>query len=177
MKTPKKSKRKGLSIQEYEEHVISILSSLFQHLMGSTKTRLLSKFEENNFEKVERLIELHFKYLEKIKKVDAEIQLELQTAKAKGQADDDLAMDEDEIYMKRLENGLFTLQLIDYVILEVCVGNVKVKDKLCKLITLRKGSLDKVKEIVEEYGKNLGDENQVWKERQLENIKELVEQF
>lgn len=33
--------------------------------------------------------------------------------------DDDM---EDEFYLKRLDSGLFTLQLIDYIMLEVCAS-------------------------------------------------------
>lgn len=29
---------------------------------------------------------------------------------------------EDEFYLKRLDSGLFTLQLIDYIMLEVCAS-------------------------------------------------------
>lgn len=35
------------------------------------------------------------------------------------EVDDDM---EDEFYLKRLDSGLFTLQLIDYIMLEVCAS-------------------------------------------------------
>jgi beta-catenin-like protein 1 len=154
MKTPKKSKRKGLTSNELEEHVLSVLGGLLQHVTGSNRTRILSKFEENDFEKVERLGELHFKYLERVNAVDGKIVDEMNEL---GEA-----LVEEEIYIRRLESGLFSLQLIDYIILEVVVYSQKVKDRLNKIIQLRRGSLSTVKDIVKEYAANLGEENEEW---------------
>jgi len=169
MKTPKKTKRKGMSTLEHEEHVVSVIAGIIQHVMGPTRIRVLSKFEENDFEKVERLGELHFKYLSKVNKVDNAIVEEL---KKGGEAPD-----EDEVYLRRLDNGLFTLQLVDYIILETAVSNSKVKDRLAKIIQLRRGSMDTIKDIVREYADNLGDENEEWKQRLQESITTLLEQF
>ena len=98
MKTPKKSKRRTLTVEEHEgkssdsifirgpkdecqlrifpsaEHVISIISSMLRHCRGTQRQRLLAKFTENDHEKVDRLLELHFKYLEKIELIDREIE-------------------------------------------------------------------------------------------------------
>ena len=166
MRTPKKNKRKGLSLREHEEHVVSILAALLQHVTGTTRTRILSKFEENDFEKVERLAELHFKYLEKVRKLDK--------AKGGGEGEDE---DPDEFYLKRLDVGLFTLQLVDYIILEVCIASTRVKERLDKIFGLRKANTDDIKSIAKEWAENLGDENREWKERQVENIEFLVERF
>ncbi|CAH1966005.1 unnamed protein product [Acanthoscelides obtectus] len=65
MKTPKKNRRKVLSTEEHEEHVCSIIASMLRNCKGSQRQRLISKFTENDHEKVDRLLELHFKYLEK----------------------------------------------------------------------------------------------------------------
>lgn len=169
MKTPKKSKRKGISALEHEEHCVSVIAGIIQHVMGPTRNRVLLKFEENDFEKVERLGELHFKYLSKVNQVDNDIVEEL---KKGGEAPD-----EDEVYLRRLDNGLFTLQLVDYIILETAVSNPRVKDRLAQIIQLRKGSMDTIKDIVREYADNLGNENEEWKHRQQESITLLLEQF
>ena len=98
MKTPKKSKRRTLSVEEHEgklkavevqminqallklyfallpEHVVSIISSMLRHCRGTQRQRLMTKFTENDHEKVDRLLELHFKYLDKVEQVDQEIE-------------------------------------------------------------------------------------------------------
>lgn len=158
-----------MSAQEHEEHVVSVIAGILQHVIGPTRNRVMLKFEENDFEKVERLGELHFKYLAKVEEVDNEIVEEL---KKGGEAPD-----EDEVYIRRLEHGLFTLQLVDYIIVDTAVANPKVKERLAKIIQLRKGSIDTIKDIVREYVDNLGEENQEWKKKQQENIAILLEQF
>lgn len=47
---------------------------MLKNCKGSQRQRLLSKFTENDYEKVDRLLELHFKYLEKVEQVDMELE-------------------------------------------------------------------------------------------------------
>jgi len=54
----------------FAEHVISIIASMLKNCKGQQRQRLLSKFTENDYEKVDRLMELHFKYLEKVEEVE-----------------------------------------------------------------------------------------------------------
>ncbi|ELW69631.1 Beta-catenin-like protein 1 [Tupaia chinensis] len=56
------------------EHVCSILASLLRNLRGQQRTRLLNKFTENDSEKVDRLMELHFKYLDAMSVADKKIE-------------------------------------------------------------------------------------------------------
>lgn len=72
MKTPKKNKRL-LSADAHEEHVCAVIASMLRNCKGAQRQRLLSKFTENDHEKVDRLLELHLKYLEKVEAVDREI--------------------------------------------------------------------------------------------------------
>lgn len=73
MKTPRKNRKKVLSTEEHEEHVSSIIASMLRNCRGSQRQRLVSKFTENDHEKVDRLMELHFKYLEKVETLDNQI--------------------------------------------------------------------------------------------------------
>lgn len=87
---------------------------------GSQRQRLVSKFTENDHEKVDRLLELHFKYLEKVEEIDDRLE----------EGEDS----EDENYLKRLEGGLFTLQLVDYIIVEVCAaGPSSIKQRVMQV--------------------------------------------
>lgn len=101
MKTPKRNKKRLLGTDEHEEHVASIISSMLRNCKGSQRQRLLSKFSESDFEKVDRLVELHLKYLEKVDAIDNELGAELPDDE-----DEEMAR-----YMKRLSGGLFTLQV------------------------------------------------------------------
>ncbi|KAK2718224.1 beta-catenin-like protein 1 isoform X2 [Artemia franciscana] len=154
MKTPKKSKLKGLLAEEFEEHVLSIIANIFRHCQGPQRQRLLAKFAENDFEKVERLMELHFKYTEKVSKSDREIQ----------DAEDE---DEEATYLRRLDNGLFVLQMIDYIILEVAVsGPSQIRDRVLHILNLRGGSVQQIREIIREYVSNFGEDKNATSEKQ-----------
>merc|ERR1711973_482872 len=130
MKTPARNKRAGVSSEEHEERTVSILASLLKNVTGNNnaskqRERILIKFTENDHEKVDRLMELHDKYLGKVQASDADLVDEIKTLEGT-----EAELSEEEIYLKRLEGGLFTLQLVDYMILEIssCApGSVKMR--------------------------------------------------
>ncbi|CAH0557978.1 unnamed protein product [Brassicogethes aeneus] len=166
MKTPKKNRKKVLSTEEHEEHVCSIIASMLRNCRGSQRQRLVSKFTENDHEKVDRLLELHFKYLEKVESVDDGI-------------DENEEHDEDAAYLKRLEGGLFTLQLVDYIIVEVCsAGAPSIKQRVMQSLNLRGASLKTIKHIMREYAGNLGEEgDKEWRDQEQQHILNLVDKF
>ncbi|CAA6662732.1 unnamed protein product [Spirodela intermedia] len=99
----KKSKRERYE-EELEERLISLIASLFGGVVrGSRRDRLLSKFVENEYEKIDRLMEFFIRYADRVKEESERLdKLDL----------DDLEMDEEERYNRKLEAGLYTLQLI-----------------------------------------------------------------
>nr|CAG4650050.1 EOG090X03ST [Sida crystallina] len=168
MKTPKKQKRKGMSAEEFEEHVISVTASLLKHSRGAQRQRLLTKFTENDHEKVDRLMELHFKYFGKVQSIDEQIER------------DGSDEDEDEVYLKRLEGGLFTLQLIDYIMLEACAsGAPSIKQRVQHILSLRSASVKTIRDIMREYAGNVGEtgnESEA-KEEEKQHILQLLDKF
>ncbi|XP_024891549.1 beta-catenin-like protein 1, partial [Temnothorax curvispinosus] len=116
MKTPTRNRNRmrELTAEDDEKHVISIIASLLKNCKGQQRQTLLSYFTENDYEKVDRLMELHFKYLEKVEEVKKKVE------EVNGKDEDD--EDEEELYSRRLDGRLFILQLIDYVLLEACTG-------------------------------------------------------
>lgn len=48
---------------------------MLKNCKGTQRQRLLSKFTENDFEKVDRLMELHFKYLERVEEIEKQTQV------------------------------------------------------------------------------------------------------
>ena len=56
---------------------------------------------------------------------------------------------EDEFYMRRLDSGLFTLQLIDYIISEISVnGDPSVKNRVLELLNVRGETIDSIARIM-----------------------------
>lgn len=67
MKVPKSSRKSVSLAREHEEHVTSILASLLRNTTnGSGKERIINKFLENGYEKVDRLMELHLQYTQQV---------------------------------------------------------------------------------------------------------------
>merc|ERR1719322_476754 len=158
MKTPSRNKRVGVSSEEHEERTVSILASLLKnvtHINNASKQRerILIKFTENDHEKVDRLMELHDKYLAKVEAADAELDDEIKTLEGT-----EAELSEEEIYMKRLDGGLFTLQLVDYILLEICsCGAGTVKQRVMQTLNMKGGSAKLVRDVVREYAGNLGE--------------------
>lgn len=146
---------------------------------GNQKQRILSKFVENDFEKVDRLIELHLKYLEKVELLDREIDGQ---KKIRQEVDSEDEEDEDEAnYLKRLSGGLFTLQLIDFIILEISVTSTSsdaIKQRILQILNLRGASMKTIKQIMREYAGNLGEAGSAeWREQEQSQILQLVDRF
>ncbi|XP_074644363.1 beta-catenin-like protein 1 [Tubulanus polymorphus] len=178
MKTPKVTK-KGTSSEELEEHIASVIANLLKNCQGSQRQRLLSKFTENDHEKVDRLMELHFKYLDKVRVVDQQIEKERNELKRYGKDLDDDEEEQDRYYLQRLEAGLFTLQLVDYIMLDVCAsGATTVKQRVMQILNMRGGSVKAIRNIMREYAGNIGETNDAeTREAEQNKLVALVDKF
>jgi beta-catenin-like protein 1 len=94
------------------EHVLGVLSALLRHLPGESaaRIRILAKFTEKGYEKAHKLVELRKDYARKVAAVDEEINLEQRVL-------DEEEREErvDEFFSRRLDGGLFSLQMIDVI--------------------------------------------------------------
>ncbi|KAM6925136.1 beta-catenin-like protein 1 [Xenentodon cancila] len=177
MKTPKKMKKTGASEREHEEHVCSIIASMLRNLKSQQRTRLLNKFTENDCEKVDRLMELHFKYLEAVQQADKRIEGEKHEMVRRGEILDDSM--EDEFYLRRLDAGLFVLQLICYIMVEISNSGIsQLQQRVHQILNLRGGSVKVVRHIMREYAESIGDgKSEEFKEAERKRIMDLVDNF
>ncbi|CAG2103895.1 unnamed protein product [Medioppia subpectinata] len=181
-------KKETTSVDEIEEHCLSITLALLSHSRSELKRRVLSKFSESDFEKTDRLIELHFKYAERLIKCDSLIKKE----RALKVINDD-TIDEDEFFMRRLtDGGLFTLQMIDHIILLICslyedfveanatekgdqsANKETIKSRVMKLINLHAISSVNHYKFIKNIMKNLANERD---EQQKQRLLQLVQEF
>ncbi|XP_064611827.1 beta-catenin-like protein 1 [Liolophura sinensis] len=176
MKTPKRNKA-GPGMEELEEHISSVIASLLRNCQGTQRQRLVNKFTENDHEKVERLLELHFKYLEKVRAVDDHIEQEKNRLLRNSEEIDEEV--EDRFYMQRLDAGLFTLQLVDYIMLEICAtGPASVKQRVMRILNMRGGSVKTIRNIMREYAGNIGDAKDAEaREAEQNRVLQLVDKF
>ncbi|VFR02554.1 unnamed protein product [Cuscuta campestris] len=149
-KLPLSKKNKKRYKEELEERLVSLIASLLGGILrGSRRERLLSKFVENECEKIDRLMELYMRYSTRVKKEAAKFdQLEL----------DDLEMDEDEKYNRKLEAGLYTLQLIAVILGHLWTSeHPRIRARIELLLKQHKLTKQDVKDILQEYHDNIGD--------------------
>ena len=58
-------------------------------------------------------------------------------------------MDDDDLYLRRLDGGLYTLQLIDYIMIDICAnGPPTVKKRVLKILNVRNASIKTIKNII-----------------------------
>ncbi|KAJ0462638.1 putative beta-catenin-like protein [Helianthus annuus] len=144
------SKNKKRSKEELEERLISLVASLFGGVLkGSRRERLLSKFVENEFEKIDRLMELYMRYSNRVKEESERLDdIEL----------DDLEMDEDEKYNRKLESGLYSLQLIAVILGHLWTSeHPRIRARIELLLKQQKLTKNDVKNVLQEYHDNIGD--------------------
>ncbi|MBZ3891506.1 Beta-catenin-like protein 1 [Sciurus carolinensis] len=156
MKSPRKIKKVGTTERELEEHVCWILASLLCNVRGQQRTRLLNKFTEKDNEKVDRLMELHFKYLGAMQVADKKIEGEQYDIVWWGEIiDKDV---EDESYLWRLDAGLSVLQHMCYIMAEICSANVsQIRQRVHQILNMRGSSIKIVRHIIKEYSENIRD--------------------
>ena len=116
------------------------------------KERLLCKFVENDHEKVDRLVELHCEYLARLVETDKVLREEA----LKWEGTEEV---EEEMYIKRLEGGLLTLQQLDYMMLDICMnGADSIRQRVEQGLKLRGEKLSTVKEVVKRWGQSMEGE-------------------
>lgn len=141
----KKKKKKGFVYkqsrdeeEEDEHYSVSLIVNIFRILKkagGVNFDRVFYKFKENSFEKIDRLIELHKYYTEKVKNTPE---------------------DQDDA-----NDGFYTLQLIDYVItLLMSVDDYDLNAHLKMLMNINNIEKDDVYKISESYTKTFEPEEE-----------------
>lgn len=156
MKKGAKTKKQS-EAKEAEEHVTSIVQSLCRYCTGTPVARVLNKFVESNFEKLERLLEMHEEYHRSVQEADRERDQGLAQ-----KIDRELEVNEEEqLFLDRCDAGLFTLQQVDLILVRlVNMGNRQATEEIGKLMDVKGVKLEEIKKIVLEYCTNLGQEAQ-----------------
>ncbi|CAM0140299.1 hypothetical protein VKS41_002344 [Umbelopsis sp. WA50703] len=137
---------KAYSESEEEEHLLGIIISLFKNLPQDDvqRLRLVRKFSEDNYEKVDRLFDLLDQYEARDKAVQQEIATEKEELD-----EEDLEEMEDQFYIRRLDAGLFTLQRVYLTIHIVCEENEGAREHATMLLKRRDKTLNDLSAFIE----------------------------
>ncbi|KAF8607556.1 DUF1716-domain-containing protein [Ceratobasidium sp. AG-I] len=157
-KTTKKSKSSSTATPASEDtaHILGAISSLFANLESDSAPRLrvLAKFVEAEYEKVDRLIELREGAETRLKGTDREIEREKKDLLAQGE---DLEGTDDLFLLRRMDGGLFTLQTIDVILAWVIMEDDGARQH-AEMLFKRKGkSLKDIEGVLRGYLDNIGE--------------------
>ncbi|OCF34946.1 beta-catenin-like protein 1 [Kwoniella heveanensis CBS 569] len=168
----KKKKLNATSSFEDEEHVLGILASLFTNLGSDTpeRIRLIAKFVESNYEKVERLLEMREAAEGKLRAVNKEIAMERRVMEANKEEITDV--EESEWYLRRMDAGLSSLQNADYVLSWVCMEDDGAMTHARVLLARKDKSFKDVVDVLTEFKNNVGDEPE--DEEEEPNVQRMI---
>lgn len=127
------------------EHILGIFCSLLTHLPSESteRIRLLTKFVADEYSALDHLMDLRDTLVAKLESV-------LPTQEEEE--------DEEEVYLAKLEQGLFSLQLLDTVVGWVVMEDDAVKEHVGRLLRRKGGSWGDVVATLKEYRDNIGDQ-------------------
>lgn len=127
------------------EHILGIFVSLFTHLPSESmaRIRLLAKFVSDGYEKIDHLLDLRETLTSRLDSISSTQQGE---------------EEEEELYLAKLEQGLFSLQLLDTVLAWVVMEDDAVKDHVSVLLRRKGLGWREVADVLREYRGNIGDD-------------------
>ncbi|KAJ6539393.1 Catenin-beta-like protein [Mycena capillaripes] len=158
-KTPKKQKSSAPPpASEDTSHILGILSSLFSNIPSESpaRIRLLAKFVEGTYEKVDKLLEIRDNATSRLKAVDAEIEAEKKELIADGE--EVTSEEEDTWYLRRLESGLFTLQTVDYILAWIAMEDDGIRAHLLQMLDRKSLSMQDIIQTLRTFYDNVDDE-------------------
>ncbi|KAJ7095435.1 Catenin-beta-like protein [Mycena belliarum] len=158
-KTSKKQKSTAPPpASEDTSHILGILSSLFSNIPSESpaRIRLLAKFVEGNYEKVDKLLEIRDNASTRLKLVDSEIAVEKQALLSDGE--EITSEEEDTWYLRRLESGLFTLQTVDYILAWVAMEDDGIRAHLLQMLDRKSLTMQDIIQTLRMFYDNVDDE-------------------
>ncbi|CDS13681.1 hypothetical protein LRAMOSA05855 [Lichtheimia ramosa] len=147
IKKLKKTHSKSFVETEDEEHTMCIILSLMRNLSREDvgRLRLIRKFTEDDYEKVDRLLEMKEFYESRDIRVREEIEKD-----AKELDEEEREEMSEEFYLRRLDAGLFTLQRVCLVIAALCKEDEGVKARTMMLLKRQGSEISSIFRIIEE---------------------------
>jgi len=127
-------------------HILGIISSLLSNLPSESpnRIRLLAKFVEEGYEKVDKLIELRDGARKRLNMTEAEVEVDRQAILA-SEGDEGSSSDaEDAFYIRRLDGGLFTLQTVDCILGWLIMEDDGIRTHTLRMLDRRNQSLQDI---------------------------------
>merc|ERR1719419_742096 len=160
-KAKKRYKQNQNSIEEY---LISIIKDLFLNLSDIQYLRLKNKFREKEFEKIDRLTELHAKYAGLVEQANMEERSRRELNNLPEESNQDQ-------YERLLGQGLVTLNLVDLVIGFVATaGESDLRERAEQLLNQQDMDFEDIKKTLREFALNIDSEDEVALSNIINNV-------
>ncbi|KAL8785163.1 MAG: hypothetical protein Q9213_003509 [Squamulea squamosa] len=129
------------------EHLLGTLSSMLRSLPGNSaeRIRLLAKFVEKDYEKIDRTMKIRREYASKVAAVDQDIQREKSRLSSAEQEDMG-----DEWLSRRMDAGLYSLQTADVVLAWLVAEDEGARKRIQGLLGERDEELEVVRATLQE---------------------------
>ncbi|GAA6061447.1 hypothetical protein JCM10212_002028 [Sporobolomyces blumeae] len=156
-------KRSSTLTPETVEHIVSILASLLTSLPSDSPPRLrvLTKFIEDGYSKLDRLLEVRNEVderieraIERYRKVRDELDDEVEAVQGESEQERNERRAEEE-YFERLENGGMSLQFVDYVAAWICMEDDGAREHYEMILSRESKSLRNLIDTLAEYRDNI----------------------
>ncbi|KAG9006053.1 hypothetical protein FRB94_001034 [Tulasnella sp. JGI-2019a] len=146
------------SAGEDASHVLGIISSLFSNIPSDStaRVRLLTKFVESEYEKVDKLLEIREGAEARLVVTNKEIASEKQDMTRDGEEIG--PEDEDRWYLRKVDGGLFTLQTADYILAWICMEDDGVRGHVQTIMGRKGKTLKDIVAILKEYHDNITED-------------------
>ncbi|KAF9453073.1 DUF1716-domain-containing protein [Macrolepiota fuliginosa MF-IS2] len=138
-------------------HILGIISSLLSNLPSDTpeRIRLLTKFVENNYEKVDKLLEIRDSAHTRLEVTNREIEADKKEMLDNGE--EVTGEDQDLWYLRRLDGGLFTLQTVDYILGWIVMEDDGIQMHALQMLNRKNQSLKDIVQTLRIYRDNVGE--------------------
>lgn len=151
----KEGKHKPKKPDDLIEHVVSIINSLLKNCTGTPIARVLNKFQECRFEKIERLLELRETYTTRVRKAKEKFEV----AEEMQEINKEMGVDaEERRYLDACEAGLSVLQQLDCIIVRLTnAGNAMVRMRLMDLMRMKNIGYTEIEAILKEFVEHMDE--------------------
>jgi beta-catenin-like protein 1 len=141
---------------EEEEHVIGILASLVRNLPldSGHRLRVVHKFVEDDYAKLERLLDIREGYEARVKAFDEKVEAE---NKEQGLDEEEIAEEAPMRALERLDAGLYVMQTIDLIIAHLCAENLVLEESESSTTAEESGIKKRLRSLLNRRGQSLDD--------------------
>ncbi|PPQ72573.1 hypothetical protein CVT26_003704 [Gymnopilus dilepis] len=139
-------------------HILGIISSLLTNLPSesASRIRVLAKFVEGDYEKIDKLLEIRDAAHKRLMKTDADIDNDRKVCSSGEEA---ITPDiEDGFYIRRLDGGLFTLQTVDYILAWLIMEDDGIQTHAFRMLDRKNQSLKDIIRTLKLYQEHVGDD-------------------